>query len=453
MYDKIMNQMSTIQIEDLYYDLLEAGAKVVYKDDYELIECKDIQIQTVGNKYVDLKWLSRHKTAKDLVELTYECNMPLGPMLDEQIGVIRQVVVTTDHVCMRVTRDHFFENVDAKSLVVGDNVSVYDATNDKEYLGKIIRIGNLGKTIDYVYDCEVDDDQHSFYANELLIHNSQFVNLKCVSEHLMKKNNQTKVLHEWPKYQKQELWDTISKFVDDEVNKFVRELAHQYCHTNEQNVLTYELEYMTSVGIFEGKKHYYINKMFDEGDLVDKIKITGLELKKGVLPKEMKNVLQEAYDGVLFSKWGQKEYDDFITKLYEKFKTYTIDQIAFWKGYSAERQAAGFLTMEVGSTGVAKSATYYNQIIEKLGLGKKYDSIIVGNKVRQCYIEKSNPYGIDTIAYPPGQWPKEFDDLFKVDYPKMFDKIVVSPLKRYREACGFTSIDPRQQVVQDIFDL
>lgn len=449
-----MADFKQIEIEELYEQLLNSGAKVINENGYELIKCKDLKIHTLGNKYVDLKYISRHKTTKSLLQITINSESEIVKLGKGLLGPnVNSVVVTTDHVCMVFNRDHFFESMNAKDLKVGQWASVYDDQTNKEYIGTISYIKDLGKTDSYVYDCEVDDKMHSFYANDILVHNSQFVNLKCVSEHLMKKNNVNKVLHDWTKGQKRELWDTMSNFVDTEVNKFVRDLVHEYCHTNEQKVLTYELEYMTDIGIFEGKKHYYIHKMFDEGDFVDKIKVTGLELKKGVLPKEMKNVLQEAYDGVLFDKWTQKEYNDYITNLFEKFQKYSIDQISFWKGYSAERQAAGFLEMETGSTGVAKAATYYNQIIEKLGLGKKYDSIIVGNKVRQCYIEKSNPYGIDTIAYLPGQWPKEFDNIFKVDYPKMFDKIVISPLKRYREACNFDDIDPRQQVIQDIFDL
>lgn len=50
--------------------------------------------------------------------------------------------------------------------------------------------------------------------------------------------------------------------------------------------------------------------------------------------------------------------------------------------------------MEKGTTGIAKCCNYYNQLIDKLGLGKKYDQILVGDKVRMCYIEDSNPYGI-----------------------------------------------------------
>jgi hypothetical protein len=64
--------------------------------------------------------------------------------------------------------------------------------------------------------------------------------------------------------------------------------------------------------------------------------------------------------------------------------------------------------MQVGTTGIAKACTYYNQILQKLNLSKKYDELRVGDKVRFCYIDEGNPYKINCIAYKPGQWPAEF---------------------------------------------
>ena len=36
---------------------------------------------------------------------------------------------------------------------------------------------------------------------------------------------------------------------------------------------------------------------------------------------------------------------------------------------------------------------------------------------------------------------------------KMFEKIILDPLKGYRKACGFADTDPSKQVVFDIFSL
>ena len=282
---------------------------------------------------------------------------------------------------------------------------------------------------------------------------SQFINLQCISDYLKKKRNLPKNIRDWTIKDKKLFWKLVSQFVDKEVNPYVRQLVHDYCKTTQQNVLTYELEYMSDVGVYESMKHYATHKIFDEGDLVDKIKYAGIELKKAQVPKEMKTFLAEIYDGVINKDWEESDYKKYIEELYSNFRNYNIDQVSFWKGYNTERQAVGFLEMQVGTTGIAKACTYYNQIIEKLGLKKQYDEIRVGDKVRLCYIEPGNEYGIDQIAYKPGQWPKEFDEIFKVDYKKMFFKIILDPLKAFRNACKFENIDPSKQVAFDVFDL
>ena len=311
------------------------------------------------------------------------------------------------------------------------------------------------------YNISTLDKDHHDYANVPKIDviavggdtDSQFVDMTCVTEYMRKKYNLSGPIHSWPLDKQQEIWNLMSDFTNNEVNQFVRDLVHTYCHTNEQNVLTYELEYMGSIGIYEGKKHYAVRKIFEEGDKVDKVKYTGIELKKNVLDKAMKGFLAEIYHGILYDGWKESNYQEYISNLYDRFTSFNIDQLAFWKGYNTERDTVGFLQMAVGTTGIAKSCNYYNQIIKKMELGKKYDEIRVGDKVRQVYLKSSNMYGIDTIAYKPGQWPSEFSTIFQIDYKKMFDKIILDPLKRFREACKFQDLDPSKSVIQDIFSL
>ena len=46
-----------------------------------------------------------------------------------------------------------------------------------------------------------------------------------------------------------------------------------------------------------------------------------------------------------------------------------------------------------------------------------------------------------------------FDSIFTIDYETMFDKLIISPLKGFMEATKFRKVDPRKQVVFDIFEL
>ena len=282
---------------------------------------------------------------------------------------------------------------------------------------------------------------------------SIFINLKCVSDEMRRRYNLGPNVREWPKKHRKALWNYVSMLTEKEINPYVRNLVHNYCGTSKQDILTYELEYMSSDAIYESKKHYFAHLIFKEGDFVDENKVTGIELKKTIHAKEMKDIMAKIYDGVVNKFWSEEQYKQFIYDQYDNFTKYNVDEIAFWKGYNVERQSTGFLQMGVGTTGTAKAVTYYNQLINALGISKKYETIEVGNRVRLIYLQPDNIYGIDVIAYKPGQWPKEFSNLFKIDYIKMFNKIIIEPLKRFREATHFETVDPSKQVVQDIFAL
>ena len=282
---------------------------------------------------------------------------------------------------------------------------------------------------------------------------SIFIDLTPVTNWMKKKYGLTVPLKKWPQNRKKELWDLMTNFVDNDVNGFIRNFIHERCKTNNQNVLTYEFEYMGDSILLESKKHYFTHLIFADGAAVDKNKVTGISLKKNETDKVMKNYLKDIYEGVVLHDWTEADYQKYINELYDEFKSKSIDEVAFWKGYGTARESVGFLEMAKGATQISRACTYYNQIIKKLKLEKKYDELRVGDKCRFTYVKKSNKYGIECIAYKPGQWPKEFNAIFAVDYETMFNKIILDQLKRFREACKFEDHDPKKQVIQDVFDL
>lgn len=459
------------EIGALYDRLVAEGRKVVNDGKYELVDAKGIEVLSYGGKtdsgrYAPIKYVSRHRTSKRLVEVSvgFEARKAFTWESERETEkASASVVVTTDHVCMAYDRDRVLQNVRAEDLREGDYVSIYDAkASMREVMGTVSGIRDLGTTEEYVYDLEVDG-AHCFYANDVLIHNSIFLNLEPVTAWMRRQNGLPDAIKDWKKKDRKALWDEVFQFVEKDVNGFVRGLAHDFCRTSRQDILTYELEYMGDVGVYEKKKMYSIHKLVEEGDFVDKIKYSGIQLKKGTLPKFVKQYLQDIYEGVILKGWGDQDYLDYVNALYEKFKTFSIDEISFFKGYNTEREAAGFLQMAqtinpvtgktVGTTGIARACCYFNQIIQKLGLGKKYEQIRLGDKVRMCYIDENNPYRINVIAFIDGQWPIEFDDIFKPDYKTMFEKTVLDALKAFRQACKFSETDPSKQVAFDIFQL
>lgn len=284
---------------------------------------------------------------------------------------------------------------------------------------------------------------------------SQFVNIKCITDKFIKENNLPKNLFDWKDDDKLKLWKFMDNFVETTLNGFVQDMITKWYHTDNAKVLRYSLEYMADNGIYESKKHYCCHKICSEGpEIVDKIKYSGIELKKASIPKEVKTFLADIYSGVITKNWNEQDFRNYVNDAYDKICKMDIEQLAFWKGYGTEREAEGFLQMKKGVTSISASCTYYNQLLERLGIGSKYDSILIGDKVRFCYIDPNNKYGIKYIAFKDGQYPDEFRKIFKLDYPVMFDKLVLSPLKNFIKACGYSeNIDPNNQNIISVDSL
>ena len=432
-----------IDFGSLYQSLLDEGRKVIRHKDYEIIYCGDIEIKTLGNRYAIIEYISRHKTTKNMIKI--------GVSTEKNTVFVN---VTTDHVCMIYNSNHFFEETSAKNLSIGQIVSVYDENNDSEVVGQITSIEDLGSTDEYVYDVEVNDDSHTFYANDVLVHNSQFISIRCVTDYFRRTYNLPAQMIDWPDEYKLKLWEYMEDFVENDLNKFIQNLVKEYYHTENSEVLRYSLEYIADTGIYEAKKHYGVRKILAEGpEIVDKIKYSGIELKKGNIPPTVKEFLAAIYSGVLRDNWNASNFKNYLNHAYDRFIKLNIDEISFWKGYGTERESVGFLEMAKGTTGIAKACTFYNQLLENLGIGRKYEQILVGDKVRFLYVKPTNKYGINVLAYKPDQYPEEFKNLFEIDYETMWDKLIISPLKKFIIATGFPECDPRQMNLMDVDDL
>lgn len=436
-------EVEEISLGDLFESLVSEGRKVIRHRGYELVYCGDVETRTKGNRFVGIEYVSRHLTPKRLVKVT-----------SASYAGERAVTVTTDHVCMVYGPDHMMEPCAACHMKVGDLVSVYGKDADAELVGTIVSIEDMGETDEWVYDVEVDDPVHAFYADDTLVHNSQFVTIRCITEAMREEFGLPEKLIDWPDDMKLKLWERMEGFVENDLNVFVQNLIRDKYHSENSQVLRYSLEYIADNGVYESKKHYGVRKILSEGpEIVDKIKYSGIELKKGNVPVAVKRFLSDIYAGVLRNDWTAEDFRAYLLAAYDEFRKLGVDDVAYWKGYNKEKESSGFLEMALGTTGIAKACTFYNQIIESMGIGKRYDQILVGDKVRFTYVKPTNRFGINVLAYKPDQWPKEFDGVFEVDYDVMWEKLVLGALKKFILATGFPECDPRNMNLMDIDDL
>lgn len=203
------------------------------------------------------------------------------------------------------------------------------------------------------------------------------------------------------------------------------------------------------------KKRYIASVRDDEGvyiayDDEKKWKCTGVDIKKNELPESIKDVLRHITFSAIQEDWDSEKYMEELTKAWNTFLKEPPDTIAYNKRYNTEKDSDAFLKAEKGSGANAKAAIYYNQIIDHLHLKNKYEEIRLGNYLRYAYITRGNEYGIEVIGWP-NDYPEEFNEIFDIDYRKMFQKVVMGPLKGLVAIYGWTPRHPDDEVVTDIF--
>jgi DNA polymerase elongation subunit (family B) len=164
-----------------------------------------------------------------------------------------------------------------------------------------------------------------------------------------------------------------------------------------------------------------------------------------------KEFLADIYENILHLNWTEKDFRNYIYKCYEDYMKLSVNEIAQWKGYNTAKKSLGFLQFEKGASGISKACGAYNDLLQHYKIANQYDSINVGDKVQFFYVKTPNKFGIDAIVFK-GRYPKEFEKDLKIDYAKMFDKSIMSPLKNLMTAMNYQPVEPEQKTLFDVFD-
>jgi len=68
------------------------------------------------------------------------------------------------------------------------------------------------------------------------------------------------------------------------------------------------------------------------------------------------------------------------------------------------------------------------------------------------YVEQPNKFGLESIGFKH-EHPSEFNEIFKPDYDKMFEKILFQSIQRFYENVKWTIRKPAENVQVELFDL
>lgn len=455
------NYPDGITIEDFYNINLDntgevtiAGHESVYTSD-KVLNFKGTQLTNKSQLYYgDVKRIIRHKVSKSKWKIT------------TYFG--HSVEVTEDH-SMMVLRNNILYKVKPCEIHPGDYVMSIDfmygdGIEGPDKVTSCIKIGEYKD--EYVYDIEMNDETHTFFANDILVHNSAYITLQPLIDAC------NIPLEQQLEFDLAFYEEILEGYMDEKFDEYAK---RNHCKHNYEK---FELEKISRTIIMLAKKNYMCDvEWIDTGtrfDPLEHITYTGFDVVKGTTTdycrEEMKTFVNYVM-GILNS--GRKPtLSEIVSKLKEIKKRFIMqnpNDISITKGISnyenfvkndktpdieyyqfktkVDENGNEYLTKDKLPIPIhVRAAAVYNNIL--FNKGKKYKSkyslLKSGEKVRFYYTGEDTVFG-----FVPDSFPIEFAPAIDIDI--QFEKMLLSPLNRIVSAMGYFEIPPTLTYTKSLF--
>jgi len=348
--------------------------------------------------------------------------------------------LNTKQMVIKILCNSLYGYMGNKQAPIGDD----DIASSVTLTGQAI-IKQAGKFVqDYLQNTYSITDQHTLdnswvYSDT----DSVYFSLECIDSKVpIKKDNQINP----------EFYDTVER-LEDYLNTSITTWAKKSLNTLDSRFV-FKRECISDVGLFLQKKRYVLHILDDEGIKVDKFKYTGVEVVRTTMPNAIKPYAKGIIETMLLTQSLEKT-NDMLNEAYEKFKSLSVEEIAFVMGLKDYEKYAKFckdFKIKKGTPIHVKAAYLYNTINLKYNLQNKYEEITSGDKVRFFRVEQPNKYGIEVFGFKY-IFPEEYKDLFKVDYEIMFEKILFKSIERFYHSVNWQIRKPSEKVRCDFFSM
>lgn len=208
-------------------------------------------------------------------------------------------------------------------------------------------------------------------------------------------------------------------------------------------------ENIANKGIWKAKKMYILNVWNSEGVQYDKpkLKMMGIEAVRSSTPTSCRDSIKKSLEIIM--NGTEEDLQKYIADFRVKFRTLGFDDVAFTRGVKDIEKWYRFGRYESGTPIHVRGSVVYNQLIEKLNLQNKYQTIASGEKIKFVYLKKPNPTKEHVISCSNGL-PPEFKMHQYVDYDVQFDKGYLSPIESIIKTIGWQT--EKRATLEDWFN-
>lgn len=284
-----------------------------------------------------------------------------------------------------------------------------------------------------VYDIGMLDTPHTFFANDILVHNSIF----CSAKDLVNK--------EYPgitgpgRLQKV---NDVAMECQSFVNKAFDVLAVKTFNCPaDRHRFEIKCEYVSSAAFWVTKKRYAQAVKLQEGQANEKLDIKGLEVVRSNFPAAFKVLLKDILQDILDGK-SELEVSNKIREFKRDLDSVPEEDLMFAGGANADKYDDSDMPLGQHAKGTPvhiKAFQNYNTFLLKLDkTGTLYEPLRSGGKILWTYL-KDNPYYLETFALRGFEDPKQCVALVKkyIDRDKQFDSAFGNKIQVYFDAMGW----------------
>lgn len=412
----------------------------------------------------NIHYVMRHKTAKTI----YKIYLANG----------KSVKVTQDHSVM-VLRDNKIMESKPTELFDTDLAISLDLLGNTAHI-KIVRIEELGEIDDYVYDISIADSDPVFFANDILVHNTDS---GFFSAYNVLKDNPDFSDYEWTKENVVQLYNDITEVVNSSFSEFMQQAFHT---TPERgSFIKASRETCSTKGMFMTKKRYAVlmydkdNVRKDVNDKPGEVKAMGLDLKRSDTPETVQHFLSNLLLMALtetdqskilaaiadfrreFRNWPGWEQGSpkRVNNMTMYGEIYRAKQIVDWEKEVKKTTVKQSDNRKKGKNTDPLKKTIPGHVLASLNwnkLRKIYDDqysleIQDGFKVVVCKL-RPNPSGMTSVAYPVDQL--QLPDWFKslpFDNDAMEIALIDKKISNLLSVLGWDLTDRKDSTFDDLF--
>ncbi len=257
--------------------------------------------------------------------------------------------------------------------------------------------------------------------------------------------------------------NTIAEETQAFLNSFYNLLAERFfCIPKEKHRFEIKKEYISKAGFWVAKKRYAQWMILKNGIPCDKLDVKGLDVVRSSFPKAFQDFMAKMLKDILMGKTND-EINESLLEFKKNLSNLPINKIAkggaikelskYDKGRWRKDGGEAIANFEKGTPAHVKAGIAYNRLLKFFDCPYKHEPIRDGEKVKWVYL-KSNPLGIDTLAFKDYNDPKDILDFINnyIDRDEIYKAELENKLNDFFGALKWEMASVESQTAKKFFE-